>query len=169
MSRLLTIASATTLILGTAAVALATTPQSTTATYGDWTVRCVMQKQVKTCEMAQSMQIKGQSRPVTQIAIGRQGKTDPLKIVFEVPINVWLPDGVKLTTDDKKLTVSASFTRCLPVGCFADVEIGKAQIKALSALKKAGKLQFKDAGKQPIAIPVSFKGFGDAYDAMQKP
>ena len=169
MSRLLNVVATTALISALAGSAVAAAPQSTTATYGDWTLRCVMHNKTNVCEMAQSMQIKGQSRPITQIAIGRQAKTDPLKIVFEVPINVWLPDGVKLTTDDKKVSISASFTRCLPVGCFADVEIGKAQIKALSALKKAGKLQFKDAGKQPIAIPVSFKGFGDAYDAMQKP
>ena len=169
MPRLLNVAATTALISAIAGSAVAAAPQSTTATYGDWTLRCVMQGQTKVCEMAQSMQIKGQSRPITQIAIGRQGKSDPLKIVFEVPINVWLPDGVKLTTDDKKLEISASFTRCLPVGCFADVEISKAQIKELNALKKAGKLQFKDAGKQAIAIPVSFKGFGDAYDAMQKP
>lgn len=169
MSRLLNVAATTALISAVAGSAVAAAPQRTTATYGDWTLRCVMQGQTKVCEMAQSMQIKGQTRPITQIAIGRQAKNDPMRIVFEVPINVWLPDGVKLTTDNKKLEISATFTRCMPIGCFADVEISKAQIKDLRDLKKAGKLQFKDAGKQQIAIPVSFKGFGDAYDAMQKP
>ena len=42
------------------------------------------------------------------------------------------------------------------------------QIKELSHLKKSGKLQFKDARKELIAIPVSLEGFGDAYDALQE-
>lgn len=163
------IATAVALMSVAAGSALAEVPQRTTATYGDWTLRCEMHDKTKLCEMAQSMQIKGQTRPITQIAIGRQTKGGALQLIFEVPINVWLPDGVKLTTDDKKLDIAAKFSRCVPIGCFAQTEISEAQIKALRALKKTGKLTFKDAGKQQIAIPVSFKGLGDAYDAMPKP
>lgn len=154
--------------LSLASVATAA-PQRTTATYQDWTVRCVMQGKVKSCEMAQTMQIKGQSRPIAQVAIGRQPKGGALKIVFEVPVNVWLPEGVKLKTGDKKADVAANFDRCIPVGCFAEAEISEAEIKALGARKKAGRLAFKNAGKQQIAIPVSFKGFADAYSALPKP
>jgi invasion protein IalB len=39
---------------------------------------------------------------------------------------------------------------------------------ALRGLKTNGKLQFKAANEKDVAVPVSFKGFGDAYDAMQK-
>ncbi|MGA7975424.1 MAG: invasion associated locus B family protein [Pseudolabrys sp.] len=144
-------------------------PQQTTATYEDWTVRCVTLKGIKSCEMAQTMQIKGQTRPITQIAIGRQPKNGSLKIVFEMPVNVSLPDGVHLVTDDKKFDMTASFSRCVPVGCFAETNISEAQIKTLRSLKKTGKLAFKNAAKQQIAIPVSFKGFGSAYDALPKP
>ena len=143
-------------------------PQRTSATYGDWTVRCVLNGKTKTCEMIQAMQIKGRSQPITQIAIGHPTKNDPLTMVFEVPTNVWLPDGVKLSTDSKKVDVSATFNRCVPGACFAKTDIDANEIKQLSHLKKNGKLQFKDARKQQIAIPVSFKGFGDAYDALQK-
>ena len=143
-------------------------PQRTSATYGDWTVRCVMHKRAKTCEMIQAMQIKGRPQPITQIAVGHPTRNDPLTMVFEVPTNVWLPDGVKLSTDSKKADVSATFSRCVPGGCFATTDIDANEIKQLSRLKKNGKLQFKDARKQQVAIPVSFKGFGDAYDALQK-
>ena len=148
--------------------AVAQVPQRTTATYGDWTVRCEMQNNANICEMAQTMQIKGRPQPISQIAIGRQTKNGPLNAVFEVPIDVWLPDGVELITDQKQANITAKFTRCVPVGCFAEAEVGAAEIKELRGLKKNGKLQFKDARKQLIAIPVSFKGFGDAYDALQK-
>lgn len=143
-------------------------PQRTSATYGDWTVRCVIHRKTKTCEMIQATQIRGRSQPITQIAIGHPTKTDSLTMVFEVPTDVWLPDGVKLSTDSKKVDVHATFTRCVPGGCFAEIDIDATEIKQLSHLKKSGKLQFKDAGKKLIAIPVSFKGFGDAYDALQK-
>ena len=142
----------------------AAAPQRTTATYGDWTVRCVMHSKTRTCEMIQATQIKNRPQPITQIAIGHQTKGGPLKMVFEVPVNVWLPDGVKLVTGEKKAAITAHFSRCVPVGCFAEADIDQNEIKELDHLKKSGKLRFKDARKQQVAIPVSFKGFGDAYD-----
>ena len=168
MSGLFALAGAS-VILAAATAAWADAPQRTTATYDDWTVRCEMRGAANICEMAQTMQIKGQAQPISQIAIGRQGKNEPLKIVFEVPINVWLRTGVTLKADEKYSFISASYSRCLPMACFADIEIKDDVIKKLRALKTNGKLQFKDAGQQDIAIPVSFKGFGEAYDAMQKP
>ena len=156
------------LVMIATSAAAAQGPQRTSATYGDWTVRCVMHGKAKTCEMIQAMQIKGRPQPITQIAIGRPTKNDPMTMVFEVPTNVWLPDGVKLSTDSKKANVSATFSRCVPGGCFARTDIDAKEIKQLSHLKKTGKLQFKDARKKLVAIPVSFKGFGDAYDALRK-
>lgn len=156
------------LVLFMGASALAQAPQRTTATFEDWTVRCEGSDAAKTCEMAQAMQIKGQAQPVTQIAIGRVSKTEPMKLVFLVPINVWIPAGVKLVADDKDAGITAGFRRCLPAACFAEVDLKDDMIKKLRALSESGKLQFKDAGQQDVAIPVSFKGFGQAYDAMQR-
>ena len=156
-------------LMSTAGTAAATqAPQRTTATYGDWTVRCVMHGTAKACETTQATQIKGRPQPISQIAIGHQTKNGPVKVVFEVPVNVWLPSGVKLATGNKKADISANFSRCVPAGCIAETDIDQNQIKELSHLKKSGKLQFKDARKKLIAIPVSFKGFGDAYDALQQ-
>lgn len=162
-------------VLATSAVALnpasaqTQTPQRTTATYQDWTVRCEVKGTAKTCEMAQAMQIQGQSQPVTQVAIGQQSKTAPLKIVFQVPINVWLPVGVKLVINDKDQGIVANYGRCVPGACFADADIKDDQIKKLKGAAENGKLQFQDAAQQVVSIPVSFKGFDQAYDAMQKP
>ncbi|MDC7788864.1 invasion associated locus B family protein [Rhodoplanes sp. TEM] len=147
----------------------AQSPQRTTATYDDWTVRCAVVDGAKSCEMAQAMQIKGQAQPVTQIAIGRLTKTDPIRIVFQVPINVWLPSGVKLAADDKDPGIVAGYRRCLPAACLAEAEIRDDVIRKLRALADNGKLQFKDGAQQDVAIPVSFKGFGQAYDAMLRP
>lgn len=167
MRRILVLAAVA--MAGAATGAAAQTPQRTTATYDDWTVRCEVNDTVKSCEMAQAMQIKGQAQPVTQIAIGRPAKNDPLKIVFQVPINVWLPSGLKLTADEKDSGIVGVYRRCLPGACIADAEIKEEVVRKLRALTENGKLQFKDGGQQEIAIPVSFKGFGQAFDAMLKP
>ncbi|WP_052960613.1 invasion associated locus B family protein [Rhodopseudomonas palustris] len=151
-----------------AAIADTQTPQATTATYQDWTVRCDIRDAAKTCEMAQAMQIKGQPQPVTQIAIGQQSKTSPMKIVFQVPINVALGDGPRLVVDDKDPGIAAAYRRCVPVACFADADLKDDQIKKLKGLSENGKLQFRDAADQLISIPVSFKGFDQAFDAMLK-
>jgi invasion protein IalB len=166
MRRPLALAAA--MLIVAASNSFAQKPQRTTATYDDWIVRCETREATKVCEMTQSTQLKGQSQPITQIAIGRQGKNGLPKIVFQVPVNVWLPAGVTLTTDDKQAEVSASFSRCVPAGCIAETDIQESGIAKLRGQKKNGKLGFKNANKQDVAVPVSFKGFGDAYDGMQK-
>jgi invasion protein IalB len=152
-----------------AAHAQTQTPQRTTATYHDWTVRCEVGPTGKICEMAQAMQIQGQAQPVTQIAIGQQSKNAPMKIVLQVPINVWLPAGAKLIINEKDPGIAAIYGRCLPAACLADADLKDDQIKKLRGLSENGKLQFKDAAQQDVAIPVSFKGFDQAFDALQKP
>jgi invasion protein IalB len=146
--------------------AAAQVPQLTTATYDDWTVRCEMHDTVKTCEMEQGSQIQGQ--PVSQIALGRPSKGAPFRIVFQVPINVWLPAGVTMVLEDKDPGISATFKRCVGNGCFADIDLNDDTVRKLRARTANGKLLFKDAGQRDVTIPVSFKGFGPAFDAMAK-
>src|SRR5581483_6086403 len=142
-------------------------PQRTTATYDDWTLRCENQEHGKTCEIVQTTQVQG--NPVSQIAIGRPNKSEPVKIVFQVPTNVWLPTGVRLTVDDKDPGIAAAFKRCIGNACFADIDLKDDALKKLRAQQENGKLLFKDANQKDAALPVSFKGFVAAYDAMMKP
>ncbi len=154
-------------LLLVATAAWADSPQSTTATYENWVVRCHVLKAGNVCEMTQTTQVKGGSQPVTQIAIGH-GKDGGLVIVVQVPVNVWLSSGVKLVTDDKQTAVSASFKRCVPQGCFAETALGDDAIKTLRAQTNNGVLQFANAAQQEVDIPVSFKGFDAAYDSIKK-
>lgn len=154
------------LLLVAGGPALAQAPRLTTATYDDWTVRCEVRETVKSCEMEQTSQVQGQ--PVSQVAIGRPNKTEPLRIVFQVPINVWLPAGVTLVLDDKDPGISATFKRCVGNGCFADTDLRDDVVKKLRARTQNGKLLFKDATQREVTIPVSFNGFAAAFDAMAK-
>lgn len=162
-------------IAAIATAALAQTPQTqpqrTTATYGDWTLRCEQQDGPpprKVCEMVQTATAQGQANPVAQIAIGRGNKTEAFKVVIQLPINVWIPTGVHLVHDAKGPGVTASFKRCLPVGCFADFDLTDDLLKKLRAQTAPGRYEFKDAAQRVVAIPLSFKGFSVAYDALAK-
>jgi invasion protein IalB len=154
------------LLLGSSGAAHAQVPQLTTATYDDWTVRCEMHDTVKSCEMEQTSQLQGQ--PVSQIALGRPSNGGPMRVVFQVPINVWLPAGVTLVLDDRDPGITGTFKRCVGNGCFADTELNDEMVRKLRARTANGKLLFKDATQRDVTIPVSFKGFGPAFDAMSR-
>jgi invasion protein IalB len=146
-------------------------PQQTTATYEDWIVRCETLQGPpvqKTCEMVQYTQVKGQQGVLTQVAIGRPLKGQPVKMVVQVPVGVWLPTGVTLTTGSKDPGISATFKRCATAGCFADTDVRDDTIRKLRALTDQGHIDFKDGAQKDVSLPVSFKGFGAAYDALSK-
>ena len=158
------------LLLGTG-IACAQTPQQTTATYEDWIVRCETQPgppPVRICEMVQYTQAQGQTGVISQIAIGRPVKGQPIKVVFQVPLGVWLPSGVKLVASAQDAGLAAGFKRCVAAGCFADLEVREDAIRKLRATSEPGKLQFKDGTPKDVSVPVSFKGFGAAFDALAK-
>jgi invasion protein IalB len=153
-----------------ATCASAQTPQQTTATYEDWIVRCETlagPPPKKTCEMVQSTQMQGQG-VISQVAVGRPVKGQPVKIVVQLPNGVWLPTGVKLIAagvSDPALV--GTFKRCT-TGCFADFEVKDDTIKKLRSMTEAGQIQFKDGAVKDISLPLSFKGFGAALDALSK-
>ncbi len=150
--------------------AFAQAPQRTTATYEDWTVRCETQagSTVKVCEMVQSTQMQGQPNPVTQVAIGRPNKGEPMRIVFQMPVNIYIPAGLKFVHEEKQPPLSVSFSRCVPVGCFGDTVLSDDLLKRLRTHTEPGRIEFKDASQRDVHIPVSFKGFAQAYEALLK-
>jgi invasion protein IalB len=145
-------------------------PERTTASYGDWVVRCETHAGPpvqKACEMQQVAMMQGQANPISLIAISVPAKGQPTRLVVQLPVNVSLPTPVRITADNKDhLTVA--FHRCVPQGCFADTEIKDEEIKRLRAETQPGKLFYKDAAERDVAIPISFKGFGQAFDALLK-
>jgi invasion protein IalB len=144
-------------------------PQRTSATYEDWTVQCELvagPPAQKLCEVVQLGQAQGQT--ISRVAIGRVTKTEPFKIVAQLPVNLWLPTGVKIQLDDKDPGLAAPFKRCVPAGCFADIEIKDDVVKRLRAATGSGKISFKNSAQQDASVPLSFKGFAQAFDALLK-
>jgi invasion protein IalB len=146
-------------------------PQSTTATYFDWVVQCQTLSglpQQKYCEMAQTSQVQGKNIPFSRVGLAHPIKGQPLRLVVQVPVNVTFATNVRIQTADVDPGIIAPFTRCVPGGCFAEFEIKEEELRKLRAATGSGKLSFADAGGHEVSVPLSFKGFAQAFDALAK-
>ena len=148
-------------------------PQTTTASYGDWTLRCQRLADPaapsKLCEISMTIQAGQQPAPIAQIAMGRLAKTDPYHLTAHVPTNISLPSVVKFSTGDKDAhSQELAWRRCAPAGCFANSTLTDVQWKGLHGQTDAGSLEFIDAVGRPVKLPVSFRGLAQAMDALIK-
>jgi invasion protein IalB len=143
-------------------------PTRISATYEDWTVSCSKTADTpKFCEMAQIETLTGQSSAVGQISIGRPAKDGPLKLVIQIPPNVWIDAGLKFTFDDKEPALPAAFRWCTATRCLAERDLSP---EATAKLRKSelGKIEYQEASRHGVSMPVSFKGFGPAFDLLLK-
>lgn len=144
-------------------------PDNTTATYGDWVLRCQQSVGTRICEIVQTIEQQGQRGPLALIAIGRPVRAEPIKLVIQVPPNLTLGDkaGVRVTVAEKEEAL-AVFQRCTPGGCFGEVGLGDDTFKRWRGFGEAGQIRWQDAGKREVALPISFRGFSAAVDALQR-
>jgi invasion protein IalB len=145
--------------------------QSTSATYSDWVVQCVNEAgppPKKTCDMAQVTQVQGKNIPFSRAAIEGPVKGRPVKLIVQLPVNVLVRSQVGIQISDTDPVIPAPFDRCIPNGCFAEFELKDDVLKKLLGSEGTGKVTFKDAGGHDISIPLSFKGFHQAFDALSK-
>ena len=144
--------------------------QSTTATYADWVLQCQMDTGTppkKICEITQTTQLQGKNQPFSRVLVQNTGK--PIKLIVQLPVNVSLRAEVGIhASDGDTLVASAPFDHCLPGGCFAEFDLKDDVLKKLYASEGAGKVTFKDAAGKDVSVPLSFKGFRQAFDALSK-
>jgi invasion protein IalB len=150
-------------------------PETTTATFADWTLRCQRvgdgPQSKRSCEIFQVIQTKNpQGQPITfaQIALGYAASGQPMHLVVELPVNIALSSIVNLVTDDKDAGLAAAWTRCLPAGCFAEAEVKDDVVRRWRTFNEAGRLTFKDASGREIRVATSYRGVGPALDALFK-
>jgi len=147
-------------------------PQNTSATYGDWVLRCSRPADPaaqKVCEIVQSFSIQGQQGLYAQIAIGRVGPKDPMKMTLLMLPNISFPSSVKVSSSDNDpQPVELVWRRCTPGGCIADTELKDDQVKRWRGLSGSGHLQFKDANGRDLSVTVSFRGLEQALDGLSK-
>jgi invasion protein IalB len=152
-------------------------PGATTASFGDWTLRCqrldVDGKAARVCEVGQTIQLQGQAAPIAQVAIGRLKPADPLRLTAVLPVGVSFPGSVQIASDEKDVkTLDLPWRRGLPSGCFADAAPDDDTLRLRRwrwrGASQAGRIVFKDAAARELAIPLSFRGLGQALEALAK-
>ena len=147
-------------------------PSVTTAAFGDWTLRCEKpspEKPQHICEAVQTVQLQNQPAPIAQIAFGRSSRSDPVRLVVVLPVNVLFPSSVKMGMGDKDPeSLDLVWRRCLPVGCFAENAAPDAAIRRWRGETGQGRISYKDAVGRDIALPLSFRGMAQALDALAR-
>lgn len=143
-------------------------PDSTTAQYGDWVLRCArLPSGGRACEAQQNIEVKGQV--VAQIAVGRLDPKAPLLATAVLPPNVSFPSIVLASIDEKDdHALELSWQQCLPGGCFARAELKDDMLKRWRGQSGTGVVRYLNAAKQPLTLTFSFRGFANAIDSPAK-
>lgn len=153
------------------AAPVSTEPQNTSATYGDWTLRCSRAdtpQAPRVCEIMLPFQIQGQQGPFAQLAIGRVSPKDPWKATVIAVPNVAFPSSIKLSLDDKDTQIiDLTWRYCVPNGCRADTDLKEDELKRWKAAAGPARMQFKDSTGREITAPVSLRGFTQALDGLK--
>lgn len=163
-------------------------PDATSAAYGDWVLQCQREgAQVAgpSCELRQVVLGEGQ-RPIAQLAIARLSAQAPLKVAVVLPTHASFAEAPRLAAGEAgaagtasaaaEAVVSLVWRRCLPVGCFADGDLAEAVTRQwrsqapgpAQAQAATGRLVFQDGSGRAVALPVSFRGVGEALDALNR-
>jgi invasion protein IalB len=143
--------------------------ERTTATYDDWTLQCEVQPGSparKSCAIWQIAQLQG--HPFTRVEIEHPVQGQTVRLLAQVPVNVSLRAGVRLQTSDADPGLAAAFDRCEPAGCFAEFQLSADALRKFRSVDHGANLTFRNANRQEVSVPVSFKGFRPAFDALVK-
>jgi invasion protein IalB len=150
----------------------ATEPQITTATYGDWVLRCQRAQaggQARyACEIAQTLEAEGKG-VVAQIALGRPSSKESMRLTVVLPPNIALPSVVQIAVAEHDSDpAELHWKRCLPGSCVAAAEIGDGALHAWRAQSGSGQIRYVVASGQPLVVAFSFRGLAAALDNLAK-
>ncbi len=143
--------------------------QITTTSYGDWALQCQRRAEStrENCEVSLTIQERNQPAPIAKIVLGRPVPTENIHVLVLLPNNISFPSSVEMRSDDKDVwSADIPWRRCDPGACSAEITLTDADVVRWHALDGAGKMTFKDAQANQIAIGFSFHGLGQALDAL---
>jgi invasion protein IalB len=157
------------------APAVGSQPETTTATFGAWTLRCERRADVdkgqKLCEVEESVVPKDQQNPIAHIGIVHplNAERGALRINVIFPPNIFIPTAPGIRAKDGDPGVALVWQRCFSGGCFAEAAIPPAEVKAWRAVEAdTGRITFTEAVGRNLAVQFSLRGFAQALDALEK-
>jgi len=152
-------------------------PDRTQASFGDWVVRCGMQRPQgqpasRACEMAMTMNDQ-RGQPLAQLVLGRPARGEPQRMLAQLPIEMRVDQPARLWIDPaatEALTLPFRLCSVSRGGCFAELESVPAPVVARmrARAENQGRLDFRDSAGRDIQILFSFRGFGQALDALAR-
>ena len=150
-------------------------PERTTASYGDWTLRCAPRvadaaagTPGQVCELILGTQ-DSRGQTIAQFALGRMNAAEPTRLVMLVPPNISIPTAPQLQPDQERPNADALslvWRACGTGGCMADTNLTDAALTRLRNRDVAGRMVWQDTTGATVAVPFSFRGFGLALDAL---
>jgi invasion protein IalB len=148
-------------------------PSSTSASYGDWIMRCQRlgdgADADRVCEAAQLIHAQDQQNPVAEVAIGRLKKTDPLHLTIVVPVNIAFPTPPSLSLNGKDVDgLNFVWLKCLPGGCYANALLADDVLRRWKDETDARRIIWNDGSGRQSAVGLSFNGLGSAIDALNR-
>lgn len=146
-------------------------PNLTTASYGDWVLRCERADKaarVRVCDVAQTVPTQDLQGALAQISIAKPEASGPLHIYGLLPANIALPGSATMKSEEGALELELNWRRCLPSGCVSEAEASPSVLDRWRKLTGGGKIVYKDAGGSEVTVPVSFRGLRQALDALDK-
>lgn len=150
---------------------ISSTPERTTASFGNWIMRCeiIGTPAKRICEAAHIITPQGQNNPIAQVAIGKTAPGDGKQLTLVLPTNVALTNQSQITVANAAFApIELVWQRCMPGGCFASASIADSALAALGAQTEPGRILFKDASGRDIALPLEFRGLAQALEALSK-
>jgi invasion protein IalB len=142
-------------------------PDRTTATYGDWVLRCEYPSGggELSCEVAQTI-LDQRGQALAQVTVRRAGATPSARLAVSVQVgaSATVAEPLRLTIEDQP-ALTLPFRRCLPRGCFAEALQSDAELGGLARRAEAAKLEFRDGDGQAAVIPASLRGLAASVDA----
>jgi invasion protein IalB len=148
-------------------------PNSTSASFGDWALRCQRlgngAETQRACEVTQQIRAQDQQNPVAELAIGRLKKADPLRLTVVLPVNVTISNPPSFSTDRKvPELLDLAWRKCLPGGCIADALLKDDVLRRWKTQTSADHITWTDASGRDLAIELSFRGLTQALDALSR-
>jgi invasion protein IalB len=128
----------------------------------DWQVNCSGDRGELRCLATQSVRRDKSGRVVLTAEVRPVRGTDQPVLLLKLPLNVYLPEGVRLRIGGEPTKVLKIQT-CIPRGCVAASRISEAE---LAAMLKGEKLTVSVKGvydKKPVTLQISGGGFDKAY------
>lgn len=143
--------------------------QRTTATYGDWILRCLRPEHgAPTCEVVQAWSERG--NPLAQLAIGRP-PGEPMRLTLVVVPNVRLtvkPRVLGGERDTSTPAIELDWQRCVSGACLADAALTDDQLRRLRSRTDSGRVIFQDANGREAALPLVPRGLAQGLDALAR-